>query len=335
MADAHSVATEETNINLTEHIEKLAKAFDSSVKLAKVIGKAQGDKTLKNGSKMKLQDGTEIGLEDLNQQISKIKTELRRIPRIVTTQKKHEKAAKKAKHASRESKSQAPHQYDQPLVEFFNKSNLGRAADGRTRLQDLPEMALFFRSGVGSTTFSVSLFNVWGSIHKLDNKTNEIVLDSASQRALHGALEALKVKKQDNINLARSAISVASNDEERKVAEKALEDAQLDLERLRANKIQNKDYMGILSHYRIKENPNDLTSFADGVAVMCNITKERNTEYREMIQQSRSAEKTKAVAPVAQTKAVAPVPALPSLKPSVPVVPTIQARGSSPTTKRR
>ncbi len=333
MADVHSVASEETNVNLSEHIEKLTKAFDSSVKLAKVIGRAQGDKTLKNGSKMKLQDGTEIGLEDLNQQISKIKTELRRIPRIIATLKRSERAAKKAKHAGRES-TQTPHQYLSPLIEFFKSSDLGRAADGRTRLQDMPDMQLFFQSGVGNLTFGVSLFNVWGSIYKLNNKTQEIVLDSASQRALHDALEALKTKKQDNISLARAAISKASNDEERKLAEKALEDAQMDLERLRANKIQNKDYMGILSHYRIKENPNDLTSFADGVSKMCEITKGRNFEYREMILKSREGEKktTKAtgVVPVA-----APVPTLPSLKPMVPTVPTISVRGASPTTKRR
>ena len=336
MADVHSVSSEENNVSLTEHIEKVVKAFDSTIKLSKVIAKAQGDKSLKNGGKIKLPDETEVGLDDLTQQVSKIKAELRRIPRIVATQKKNEKLAKRAKNANRDTRSQAPQQYDRPLVEFFKSANLGRAADGRTRLQDLSEMALFFGSGVGNLTFGVSLFNVWGNIYKLDNKTQEIVLDSVSQRSLSGALDALKAKKQETIATAQQAMAMASSEEERKAVQKALEDAQLDLDRLRQNKIHNKDYMGILSFYRIKENPNDLSGFVDGVATMSAITKDRNSEYRVMIQKSREGEKTKApvVAPVVPLKVAAPIPTLPSLKPTVPVVPTIQARGASPAKRK-
>jgi len=336
MADAHFVDTNElSNVSLQEHIDQVSQAFDACIKLTKVISEARGKGELKPGRKIKLADGRDVGMDDLQAYISKIKKAMKEIPRIVAKAEKDRKAAKKAKHASRETKAQPPSQYAMELVEFFKKADLGKTLDGSRRLQDHTDMAMFFKSGVGNLTFGVSLFNVWGNIYKLKTNSTEIVLDSDAQRALSGALEDLKDKKRAIINHADLTSTDATV---RAEAEKARDAAQADLARIEGHRIHNKDYMSILSFYRIKENPNDLSGFVEGVAHMSHITKELNAQYGSQVRDARATAATnaKAAAPAAPVKALAPVPALPSLKtaPSVPApIPSVGPRATSPAGK--
>jgi hypothetical protein len=336
MADTHSVASNDlTNVPLQEHIKQVSMAFDSCIKLSKVISEARGKGELKPGRKIKLADGREVGMDDLNAYVSKIKTALKEIPRIVTAEKKAEKERKRSRHLTRENTPQPPCQYGAELVEFFDKVDLGKSPDGSRRLQDHPEMAMFFKSGVCNLTFGVSLFNVWGNIYKLRNGSTEIVLDATSQRALSGALTELKNKKRSIITHANLSSSDAAI---RAEAEKARTVAEADLARIESNRIHNKDYMSILSFYRIKENPNDLSAYTEGVAHMSDITKKLNAEYGAQVKEHRAtvAKTAKATAaPVATTTsapALAPVPALPSLKApgAPPSIPTIGTRAISP-----
>lgn len=323
MASPHSVESNEVlSLSLTEHIAQLSKAIDANIKLCKVISEARGNGTLKPGKKIKLADGREVGVEDLQTYTSKIKSSLKAIPRIVSNEKKAELERKRARHANRETQAIPPSQYTADLVSFFNSADLGKTKDGR-RLQDHPSMALFFKNGVGSNTFGVSLFNVWGNIYKLKHNSFDIVLDAQGLRALSGAVDTLKQKKREII---------ASADADPAVRAKA----QVDLERLEANKIHNKDYMTILSFYHVKDSSADLTPYTQAVADMSTITKELNAEYGLRVKESRAATKTTAPK-AAAAPAAAPVPAMPSLKtlPSLPAtIPTV-ARGSSPTGKRR
>lgn len=333
MADTQSVASNElSNVPLQEHIKQVSMAFDSCIKLTKVISEARGKGELKPGRKIKLADGREVGMDDLQAYVSKIKTALKEIPRIVSAEKKAEKERKRSRHLTRENTPQPPCQYASELVEFFNQVDLGKSPDGSRRLQDHPDMAMFFKSGVCNLTFGVSLFNVWGNIYKLRNSSTEIVLDAASQRALSGALTDLKNKKRAIItheNLSSSDAAVRAE------AEKARAVAEADLARIESNRIHNKDYMSILSFYRIKENPNDLTAYTEGVAHMSDITKKLNVEYGTQVKEHRAtaAKAAKAAAaPATAAPALAPVPALPSLKaPSaIPAIPTVGTRAISP-----
>lgn len=337
MADAHSVASNElTNVSLQEHIKQVSMAFDSCIKLTKVISEARGKGELKPGRKIKLADGREVGMDDLQAYVSKIKAAVKEIPRIVAAEKKAEKERKRSRHITREVKAQPPSQYAMELVKFFDQVDLGKTADGSRRLQEHPDMAMFFKSGVGNLTFGVSLFNVWGNIHKLRTGSTEIVLDATSQRALSGALDDLKAKKRSIINHADLTSSDAVI---RADAEKARAVAEADLARIMDNRIHNKDYMSILSFYRIKENPNDLSAYSEGVAHMSEITKKLNAEYGSQVKEHRAATATAAkaaAAPAPAAAAPAPVPVLPSLKApgAPPAIPTVGPRAISPAAGR-
>jgi len=337
MATPASVDSNEvTNVSLSEHIARLTKAFDATLKLAKVVSEARGAGTLKPGKKIKLADGREVGVEDLQACATNVRNAMRGIPRIVNNERKAELERKRARHANRETKAQPPSQYTSDLVNFFNSTDLGKARDGRTRLQDHADMALFFKNGIGNLTFGVSLFNVWGNIYKLRHGTHEIVLDSAAQRAMSGALHDLMEKKRSIIN------SPECNSPDAVIREEALKaraTAQADLERLQAHRIHNKDYMSILSFYRVKNSTADLSPYTEAVARMSVMTKELNSDYGSQVRESRAQAKSAAIpAPTRTVAPAAPMPAMPSLKappamPSAPV-PTV-ARGSSPVARRR
>jgi hypothetical protein len=182
---------------------------------------------------------------------------------------------------------------------------------------------MFFQSGVGNLTFGVSLFNVWGNIYKLKNESTEIVLDSGCQRTLRDALDALKAKKRADISAAED--------------EKTRESAKADLARIEANRIHNKDYMSILSFYRIKENPNDLTGFTEGVVHMSSITKKLNQEYGSQVRENRAKATADAAAPAKVAAVPAPIPVVPSVKALPALIPSVGGRAASPSlvNKRR
>jgi hypothetical protein len=340
MADTHSVDSNElSNVSLGEHITQLINAIDANNKLAKVIYEARGGNTLKPGKKIKLEDGREVGMDDLKAYNTRIKAALKAIPKIVSNEKKAEKKRKSrsSRNLTAEPKPHTPSQFSGELVAFFNSADLGKSEDGATTLQKQADMQPFFQSGVGSPAFGVSLFNVWGNTQKLKHNSTEIVLDAASQRALAGSLTALKDKKRAIIS---SADLQSVDADVRAEAEKKRDTATADLERLNANKIHNKDYMSILNFYRITNNPNDLSPFAEAVNGMCKITKDLNAKYGGEIKTQRetresAAKPVKVVA--APAPVAAPVPSLPSLKaaPALPTtIPTV-ARGASPVGKRR
>lgn len=304
MDSAHTVVTETVAaLPLKEHVEKLSKALDGTFAAAKMIYQARGAGKLNaKVKKLEMADGTEMGLDDLKSQISKIKEAIKVIPRLVTNEKKAVEAARRSKRAGREPNAMPPNQYSAELVNFFKTTNLGKSSTG-VKLQDNPAMSLFFNNGIGNLTFGVSLFNVWGNICKLANVpsgSTEIVLDAHALSALSGAIESLKSTKR--------AIIVSSE-----VTEEKRASAKKDLETLDAGKLQNKDYMGILRYYCIKgEGSPDLSEFADAVTGMSEITRGLNKEYRETLIASRpKPTKTPKVVAVA----VAEVPQLP--KPAV------------------
>jgi hypothetical protein len=316
MASPRSVDSEiDTNdTSISSHIKQLVQAIDVTVKVAKFIGEARGNGTLKPGKKVKFDNDTMLGIEDLNSYVSSIKNGLKRIPKMINDEKKAEKAAARARRGAHPVKAQPPGQYKAPLVNFFNQTDMGNGPDGR-RLQDNSEMELFFKYGVGIPTFGVSLFNVWGNVQKLKTGKSQVVLDAKSREILHEALTELKNTRRDT--LAKGGLDEA-----------AMNGIRQDIERLESGQLKNKDYMFIFCFYRNKENTTDLSAHAPGVANMSRITKELNSQYGAKV---KAATETAAPATMALPMPVAPAkPALPT-----PAVSTVNTRGPSPVVARR
>jgi hypothetical protein len=280
-----------TNMDLSALVNNLAESFDSAIKLAKTIGEATGNGTLKSGSKLTLASGQQVGRDDLKSYAAKIKKSLLSIPRMVAAQKKQDKARRQEARAHRTQNPQPPYQFTADLVNFFKSADLGHGSNGVKTLQADSALKLFFESGVGNLTFGVSLFNVWGNIQKLRTGSTKVVLDARAKSALSSALAALKVRAQEKLRDAPS--------EEKRAA--ALKDvADLD-----ADEIKNKDYMFILTHYHNKE-AGDLTAYSKSVEEMRTITKALNVEYGSRIKASRPAKVPKS------NVAAAPAPAAPA-----------------------
>jgi hypothetical protein len=330
MATPHSVDSNDVQkASLGEHITNISKSIDTCIKLTKLIYEARGRGDLKSGKKLTLADGKEMGLDDLNSFVSEVKNNIKNIPKIVNSERKAELERKRARHAKTVKKAQPPSRCSEELVMFFKNADLGTTKDGSRRLQDHPDMSLFFNNGVGNLPFGVSLFNVWGNIYKMKHKSVDIVLDASAQRALSSALAVIRKKKNDIIN---SPDLLSSDPYVKAAAEKAAATAKVDLEFLDANKIRNKDYMNIWSHYTKPNTPEDvktLTPYAESVNNMSAITKDLNKMYRKDIETTRDASAKATAAPAISS-------ALPSLKvqASLPVT-TVSARGSSPVTRRR
>lgn len=321
------------NVSLSEHIKNVITSLTSTVKIARILGENLGSGTLKQGKKLKFDDGTAIGIEDLASYVSSIKNELRKIPKMVNDERKAEKAAKRRRRLEnsedRVSKSHQPNQFTMPLIEFFRSVNLGQDPTGRGRLQDYADMATFFTNGIGSLPFGVSLFNVFGNCYKQQTGNTKVYLDDAAQSKLRGALDHLKKKKEE-------ALAQALADPE--TSEKEREGRRIDLDRLKSGEIQIKDYTRILSYYLVKEapkdaagNPIDMSGWAPHVENMVNITKQLNASNKKKAEAA-------AQAPAAPRGVVAPpVPVVTRAVAPVPVVPTVSARGASPVapTRRR
>lgn len=311
------MASEGSELSLSEYIKNNTKAFDSAVKLAKVIGQARGANQLKPGGKIKLEDGREVGMDDLNLYVSNIKRNLREIPRMIAKAESDKKAAKAAARAEREPNTQPPNQFTSDLVNFFRSVDMGAGLGGVKRLQDQPEMALFFNNGVGNLTFGVSIFNVYGNHQKLSSGNTKVFLDASGKSALSGALDAMKAAK-------RTQLASTTDEKKREALTK-------DLERLETGEIQNKDYMSILSFYSVKKTGTDLSHFADQVAEMRRITGSLNDSYRSQIAAARPPKPTKAPkeAPAAAAPVAPPVmknltmPSLPTATTAPPAVPVV------------
>jgi hypothetical protein len=335
MASQHS-AELDTPLKLKDRIEQILKAVEIVLSTTRHVYEARGEGKINSTTKkLTMKDGTEVGIDDVKEQARSLKELIRRIPRIVSDQRTAERNAEKAKRG--QPKAQPPIQYADALRNFFKSADLGKF-EGK-KLQEHPKMKLFFESGVGNLIFGVSLFNVWGNIQKIKNGGTKIVLDDAARKALSHALEDLKKTR-------RAQASNAELTEEKRAA------AATDLAALEAGEIQNKDYMGILSFYnaiRVNDDDTDtdkmdklsrkekLVGLTEAVAEMGKITHELNATYHDQIVASRP----KAKAPVKEKKVVikqaaapaapAPkVPAAPKAAASAPAIPTVNARGTSP-----
>lgn len=313
--------TEMTTVNLKEHTERIVKVFDNTIEITKALYEAKGNNTLNSkNKKIKIGD-EEIGIETLRTFISKVKAAIREIPRIVTKEEAAKRAAKRAAKGERTSRPLPPNQYRSELVNFFAKMDLGKASDGKHKLQEDAALELFFKNGIGNPMFGVSLFNVWGNIQKLKSGGTKVVLDTHARAALKDSLEALKTRCRDKI-------SGATTDKER-------DSATSDLAALDAGEIQNKDYMCILSFYSVKENKEQLVGFTDAVSEMSKITSSLNEGYRNRIKESRP-KPTKEPKLVAGADAPPKVPAVPvATKPSIPAIPTVGKTSPAPPTKTR
>ena len=208
--------------------------------------------------------------------------------------------------------------YTSVLIDFLKKADLGTSRDGRTRLQDDADMALFFNNGIGSLTFGVSLFNVMGNNYKLKSGKTRVYLDAHGRAALSGALEALKASKRAKL----------SNPE---MSEKKRRIHMSDLQRLEEGEIQNKDHMPILSFYCNRDiDPAQLVPFVPNVALMSEITKDLNKRFGSV-----KGNKEPVAEPVAPKGiSLPPVPVVAPKTTTVPPVPTV-ARGASPVVPRR
>jgi hypothetical protein len=317
MASPRSQASEVSDAKPTdalgEHIRKIKAMVDTTLKANRLIGEAKGNGSLKSGGHIKLADGKEISSNDVRKFASTIHEALKQIPRMIREKEQREKAERKARRGT--PRAQAPTQFTKALVEFFNSIDLGKGPSGK-RLQDEADMQLFFKSGVGKLTFGVSLFNVWGNIHKLRTGSNKVTLSDSERRHIADALRSLR---------------------EEKVKQNKTEDIAM----LDAGQLQNKDYMSILSFYRNKE-AGDLTRFSDGVNTMSQITKDLNTKYGEQLKAARpKAEKVvrnkpstpvRKSAPAAPAKTVAS-PAKASKLPAAPAMPAAPAKSAASPSK--
>lgn len=308
--------------SLREHVEQVLKAYTSTLAATKHFYEARGaNKLNKTVRKIQMADGSEMGLDDLKAYQKKVAESIRMIPRIVADEERAQREKKKALRAEREVTSQPPNQYSKDLVDFFKKADMGG-------LQKNAEMKAFFDHGIGNRTFGVSLFNVYSNIHKLNTGNAELVLDAAGAKALSGALNVLKEK-------ARAVLANPESDAGHRTR------AQHDLELLEANKLQNKDYMTILSHYCDKSSDAEkLKQYTPHVERMSEITRALRSDYREKLLASRP-KPVKAVkevtvkqtAPVKSNVVMPQVPAAPAAK--AQAIPTINgARGASPATKK-
>lgn len=333
MASPHSEDSNTVDVlDFDEHIKKVNAAIDTAMHLSKILYEERGKGALKPGKKLAF-GATNYGIEDLKSMISSIKTNVRMFKKIVRNNEKAAKDKRKNRQGDRKIRNKPVHLYTPELVKFFNDADLGTGPDGVKRLQDSPDMAHFFQSGVGNLTFGVSLFNVLGNRHKLVSNTKKVFLDAKARTALSGALSTLKQKKIEKLNASES--------------EKEREGRTKDLERLDAGELQNKDYMTILSFYRTKIDENDtktletLKAYEGVVADMSKITHDLNDRYGEQLKERDGAlpkqDKKVAEAPApAPGKLSLPTPAVPARGPSVPVapIPTV-ARGASPVTRHK
>ena len=307
----------EMNVSLKEHAQRVIQVVDATLNMSKMLYEAKGNGTINaKNKKIKIGDD-EFGFETLREYASKLKNAVREFPRIANREEAAKKAAKKAAKATRTHRPPPPIQYRSELVDFFKKVDLGKAADGKHKLQDDAALQLFFNNGVGNLVFGVSLFNVWGNIQKLKNGGTKVVLDNHARVALKESLEALKTTCRDKI-------AAAGSEKERDVAT-------ADLAALEAGEIQNKHYMSILSFYSVKDNKDQLVGFTDKVTVMSEMTTNLNAGYRQRIKESRP-KPVKAPKVTGETEAppAAPaVPAVPAAKAALPAIPTV-GRATSP-----
>lgn len=247
--------------SLAKRIDKLADAFDAVFNMQRQFYEARmaaSKSGAKASTKLTLPDGTEIDARRIQESRREARNALRQIPRVITEEKKREKAERRARRGAPH--EQKPIQFMKPLIDFFNTIDLGTGVNGK-RLQDQAEMALFFKNGVGQLTFGVSLLHVWSNLYKIHHKTNKVVLSDKERSLIKDALVALRGGK-----VAKGRAD--------------------DLKELDAGVLQSKDYMTILSHYRNKD-AGDLSMYSPQVATMRTVTKERNEHYRKQLQESK------------------------------------------------
>lgn len=297
--------------NIKKHIRKLSQSIDVVMKLSKHIHEARGAGALKPGKKIKFDDNTTLGIEDLNSQISEIKRNLKIIPRMV------KEAERKPRRKNTNHKPQPPCLFRKPLLDFFNAVDLGEY-EGQ-KLQKHKVMEYFFTYGICNLTFGVSIFNVWGNIYKRNTGNTKVYLDERGRAMLKDALAHLKVKYTEA--LSRDGAT-----------ELELSKARDDLARLETGELQNKDYMPIFAFYREtaedKKIPDDKKeAYAPAVVQMSEVTQALNTAY------SAERNQRKAAAAAAEAPAPAPVPVpMPSVPkvtaPPAPVA-TVKGRGKT------
>jgi hypothetical protein len=309
----------EVSTSLKEHVDQLVTAFNSAVKVSQAFHEAKG----KDPKTKKIQlDGAEITSDDVKNHNKSIRENIKKITKIVADERRAEKQRKREKNGDRKNKVQPPSLYSSSLVNFFKKADLGKGGNGK-RLQDQPEMKFFFENGVANLIFGVSLFNVWGNICKLNSGSSEVKLDAHAKAALREAIEHLKAKKR--------AI-ITSNEVD--ITDKARETAQNDLEALEADKVQNKDYMGIWSFYtdRERSSSTDLSGYSEVVSNMCEITASLNKGYRDQLNSNKAPKLRKA--PKAPEPTPEPVAVVSTKKTSAPVPSVVAVPRATSTGKR-
>lgn len=314
---SNSSVSEETKPtdSMDAHIREIRKMFDFALKAKGLLAEAKARNELKGG-KLTLPDGEELTNSKLHDMVSKVKRELDRIPRMIREKQKAEKLARKARHGP--PRKQSPSQFSKPLVDFFNAIDLGNGPNGK-RLQDHPDMALFFKNGVGMLTFGVSLFNVWGNIQKIKTGTNKVIVGDRERHHISAALDALRKKK----------VEEGKTD---------------DLASLDAGELKNKDYMSILSFYRVKDSSADLERFTEPVTKMSELTKTLNTQYGQQLHPKVEKERKKPTTPLrksappaATTKAASPSKTAAKTAAAAPAPAPVasSAKGTSPRKAKR
>ena len=299
MSSSDSVSSEKPTNPLDVHVHEIRKMVDAALRVSRGVFEHKGANKLENG-KFTDAEGNKFGPGDVRAMQHKINTHLKQIKRMISEEKKREKLKRKARHGT--PRALAPCQFQPTLVDFFKAIDLGSGPKGK-RLQDDADMSIFFKHGIGRLTFGVSLFNVWGNLQKINNGSNKVALSDKERSHIRGALDALR-------------------DDKRKKIAAGVKGAEEDLALLDAGQLQNKDYMTILSFYRVKdaseETTKKLMEYTDYVNRMSQITKDLNTKYGEQVRAARptkpKAERKKPVTPVRKSAPAAPAPAAKATK---------------------
>ena len=299
MSSSDSVSSEKPTNPLDSHVHEIRKMVDAALRVSRGVFEHKGANKLENG-KFTDAEGSKYGPGDVRAMQHKINTHLKQIKRMISEEKKREKLERKARRGT--PRALAPCQFQPALVDFFKSIDLGSGPKGK-RLQDDTDMSIFFKHGIGRLTFGVSLFNVWGNIQKISNGSNKVSLSDKERAHIRSALEALR-------------------DDKRKKIAAGVKGAEDDLALLEAGQLQNKDYMTILSFYRVKdaseETTKKLMDYTEHVNRMSQITKDLNTKYGEQVRAARptkpKAERKKPVTPVRKSAPVAAAPAAKATK---------------------
>jgi len=276
--------------SLKEYIkESVSKQLRDTFKIIKDFNLAKGEKKLNKENQLEIETASGekmfITAKHIQNAEQSIIEKINKIPFYVKEDILNKKKAKK-RSGNQEAKMQPPVQFRSELVEFFKNANLG--SYNGVRLQDCPEMAVFFTSGIANLVFGVSLLNVWGYQNKISSKNyDKVVLDANAKKHLKEAIGVLHNKKKAAVAEHRAsgdAVKLAAAEEELKDFDNGV--------------IKNKDYMTLFITYKYDHTDADklaqIAGFESEVKAMIDITKHLNQEYGKQIASLRP-EKPKVV----------------------------------------